>query len=119
MGGDGAESDRNITDELTRFLRDNPGAPVVDNIAVALKDPRRKAKRRTDLLLACLIVVVVLELLHFVTPWGKTDMITNLDDAIERGRWTLAAVNAAVLLLCVLLFIPLPYVLLRSIRRQA
>ena len=78
---------------------------MVDNIAVALKDPRRKAKRRTDLLLACLIVVVVLELLHFVTPWGKTDMITNLDDAIERGRWTLAAVNAAVLLLCVLLFI--------------
>jgi len=119
MGGDGVESDRNITDELTRFLRDNPGAPVVDNIAAALKDTRRKKKRRTDLLLACLIVVVALELLHFMTPWGKTDMITNLDDAIERGRWDLAAVNAAVLLLCVLLLIPLPYVLLRSIQRRA
>ena len=44
-------------------------------------------------------------------------MITNLDNAIERGRWALAAANAAVLLLCVLLLIPLPYVLLRSIRR--
>jgi len=65
MGGDGVDSDRNITDELTRFLRDNPGAPVVDNIAVALKDTRRKKKRRTDLLLACLIVVVALELLPF------------------------------------------------------
>jgi len=118
MGGDGVESDRNITDELTRFLRDNP-APVVDNIAAALKDTRRKKKRRTDLLLACLIVVVALELLHFMTPWGKTDMITNLDDAIERGRWDLAAVNAAVLLLCVLLLIPLPYVPLRSIQRRA
>ena len=114
MGGDGVDSDRNITDELTRFLRDNAGAPLVDNIAVALKDPRRKAKRRTDLLLACLIVVVTIELLHFVTPWGRTD---NLSDAIEHGRWAHAAVNAAVFLLCVLLFIPLPYVLLRSIRR--
>ena len=72
MGGDGVESDRNITDELTRFLRDNPGAPVVDNIAAALKDTRPKAQRRTDLLLACLIVVVAIELLHFVTPWGIT-----------------------------------------------
>ena len=68
MGGDGVESDRNITDELTRFLRDNPGAPAVDNIAAALKDTRPKAQRRTDLLLACLIVVVALELLHFMTP---------------------------------------------------
>jgi hypothetical protein len=113
---DGAESDRKLTDELTRYLRDNPGAPVVDNIAAALKDTRPKAQRRTDLLLACLIVVVALELLHFVTPWGKTDIISNLGDAIEHGRWALAAVNAAVLLFCVLLLIPFPYVLLRSIR---
>jgi hypothetical protein len=89
---------------------------VVD---IALKDPRRKAKRRNDLLLACLIVVVAIELLHFVTPWGRTDVISNLGDAIEDGDWAAAAVNAAVFLLCVLLFIPLPYVLLRSIRRRA
>jgi hypothetical protein len=119
MGGDGVESDRKITDELTRFLRDNSGAPVADNIAAALKDTRPKAQRRTDLLFACLIVVVAIELLHFVSPWGKTDIISNLGDAIEHGRWAHAAVNAAVLLLCVLLFIPLPYVLLRSIRRRA
>ena len=119
MGADGAESDRRITDKLTRFLRDNPDVPAVDDHAAAPKNPRQKAQRRTDLLLACLIVVVAVELLHFVTPWRKTDMITNLDDAIERGRWAVAAVNAAVLLLCVLLLIPLPYVLLRSIRRQS
>jgi hypothetical protein len=117
MEKDGAERDQLITDELTRFLRDNPSAPVVDNIAAALKDPRQKMKRRTDLLLACLIVVVAIQLLHFMTPWGRTDIISNLGDAIEHGRWANAAVNAAVLLLCVLLLILLPYVLLRSIRR--
>jgi hypothetical protein len=116
MAGDPVELDRSITDELTRFLRDNPDAPVVDDHAAAPKDSRPKARRGTDLLFACLIVVVAVELLHFVTPWGKTDMISNLDDAIERGRWAYAAMNAAVLLFCVLLFIPLPYVLLRSIR---
>jgi hypothetical protein len=92
---------------------------VVDDRGAAPKDSRPKAQRRTDLFLACLIVVVAVELLHFVTPWGKTDMISNLDDAIERGRRALAAGNAAVFLLCVLLFIPLPYVPLRSSRRRA
>jgi hypothetical protein len=113
------EPDSRITDELTRSLRDNPDARVVDDHVAVPKDPRPKAQKRTDLLLACLIVVVAVELLHFVTPWGKTDMISNLDDAIESGRWALAAVNATVLLICVLLLIPLPYVLLRSIRGGA
>jgi hypothetical protein len=115
----GVEWDRSITDELTRFLRDNPDARVVDDHAAAPEDPRRKAERRTDLLLACLIVVVAVGLLHFVTPFGKTDMISNLVYAIEGSDWAAAALNAAVLLICGGLLVPLPYVLLRSIRGRA
>ena len=82
---DGAERDRSITDELTRFLRDDPDARVVDDQTAAPEDPRRKAERRTDLLLACLMVVVALGLLHFVTPWGETDTISILVDGFEDG----------------------------------
>jgi hypothetical protein len=126
MGTDGAERHRRITDELTRFLiRDNPDARVVDNRAAAPEhaaapqDTQGKAIRKTDLLLACLIVVVAVGLLHVATPWGKADPISGLVYAIVSGDWAAAALSTAVLLLCVLLLIPLPYVLLRSIRRRA
>jgi len=113
---DGAERDRSITEELTRFLGDNPDARVVDDQTAAPEDPRRKAERRTDLLLACRMVVVALGLLHFVTPWGETDTISILVDGFEDGDWAAAALSAAVLLICGCLLVPLPYVLLRSIR---
>jgi hypothetical protein len=116
---DGAERDRRMTDELTRFLRDKPDARVVDDQAAAAEDPRRKAERRTDLLLACLIVVVALGLLHFVTPWGDTDTISILVYGVEDGDWAAAALNAAVLLICGCLLVPLPYMLLRFIRGRA
>ena len=116
---DGAERDRSITDELTRFLRDSPDARVVDDHAAAPEDPRRKAETRTDLLLACLIVVVAVGLLHFVTPWGETDTISILVYGVEDGDWAAAALNVAVLLICGCLLVPLPYVLLRSIRGRA
>jgi hypothetical protein len=75
----GVERDRRITDELTRFLiRDNPDRRVADAYAAAPEEPRRKVGRRTDLLLACLIVVIAFGLLHFVTPWGETDTINRL-----------------------------------------
>jgi hypothetical protein len=126
VGTDGAERDRRITDELTRFLiRDNPDARVVVDHVAAPKDaagPRdpthRKAERKTDLLLACLIVVVAVGLLHVATRWGETDPISGLVYVIASGDWTAAALSATVLLICGLLLIPLPYVLLRSIRRR-
>jgi hypothetical protein len=126
MGTDGAERHRRITDELTRFLiRDNPDARVVDNRAAAPEhaaapqDTQGKAIRKTDLLLACLIVVVAFGLLHFVTPWGEMDVISGLTHAIERGEWSAAALRFAVLVVCAGLVVPLPYVLLRYIRGRA
>jgi len=67
----------------------------------------------------CLIVVVAVGLLHFVTPWGETDTISILVYGVEDGDWAAAALNAAVLLICGCLLVPLPYVLLRSIRGRA
>jgi hypothetical protein len=126
MERDGAERDQRITDELTRFLRDNPDARVVcdhaaapENAGAPQDSTHRKAESKTDLLLACLIVVIAVGLLHFVTPWGKTDPISGLVYAIVSGDSAAAALSAAVLLICGLLLIPFPYVLLRSIRRRA
>jgi len=114
---DGTDRGR-ITDGLTRFLRDNPDARVLDN-QPAPQGPRRKPERRTDLLLACLMVVVAVGLLHFATPWGVTDTISHLVYAIEDGDWAAAALNAAVFLISAGLLVPLPYVLLRSIRSRS
>jgi hypothetical protein len=80
MERDRAERDQRITDELTRFLiRDNPDAPRVvrdhaaapENAAAPQDPTHRKAESKTDLLLACLIVVVAVGLLHFVIPWAR------------------------------------------------
>jgi hypothetical protein len=121
----GVEPDRRITDELTRFLiRDNPDGRVADGRvadghAAAPEEPRRKAARRTDLLLACLIVVIAFGQLHFVTRWGERDTISRLIYAIVSGDWGAAVLSAAVLLICGCLLVPLPYVVLRSIRGRA
>jgi hypothetical protein len=119
----GVERDRRITDELTRFLiRDNPDERVADGRladAPEPEEPRREVGRRTDLLLACLIVVVAFGLLHFVTPWGETDTISRLIYAVVNGDWSAAVLSAAVLLICGCLLVPLPYVVLRSIRDRA
>jgi hypothetical protein len=121
----GVERDRRITDELTRFLiRDNPDRRVADGrvadaYAAAPEEPRRKVGRRTDLLLACLIVVIAFALLHFVTPWGEKDTINRLIYSIVSGDWSAAVLSAAVLLICGCLLVPLPYVVLRSIRERA
>jgi hypothetical protein len=70
VGTDGAERDRRITDELTRFIRDNPDARVVvDHVAApkdagAPRDPTHRKAKKPDVLLACLIVVVAVGLLH-------------------------------------------------------
>jgi hypothetical protein len=116
----GIEHDRGITDELTRFLiRDNPDGRMADDHAAAPEDPRRTPGRRTDLLLACLIVVIVFGLLHFVTSWGETDTLSSLVYAIVSGDWGAAALSVAVLLICGYLLVPLPYVVLRAIRGRA
>jgi hypothetical protein len=116
----GVKHDRRITDELTRFLiHDNPDGRAADDHAAAPEDPRRTAGKRTDLLLACLIVVIVFGLLHFVTSWGETDTLSSLVYAIVSGDWGAAALSAAVLLICGCLLVPLPYVVLRSIRGRA
>jgi hypothetical protein len=121
----GVERDRRITDELTRFLiRDNPDEHVADGrvadaYAAAPQEPRPKVGRRTDLLLACLIVVIAFGLLHFVTPWGETDTISRLIYAIVSGDWSAAVLSAAVILICGCLIVPLPYVVLRSIRGRS
>jgi hypothetical protein len=67
---------------------------------VARDNPRRKVGRAIDLLLACLIVIMPVGLLHFVTAWGETDTISLLVHDIERGRWAGAVLYGAVLLLC-------------------
>jgi hypothetical protein len=120
-----AEQDRGAADEWDRiavgvrdFLRDDPDARVVDKHAAAPDKPRRKLNS-TDLLLACLIVVVAFGLLHFVTPWGEMDVISGLTHAIERGEWSAAALRFAVLVVCAGLVVPLPCVLLRYIRGRA
>jgi hypothetical protein len=122
-----AEQDRSAADEWDRsgagellldFLRDDPDARVVDKRAAAPAEPRRKPNS-TDLLLACLIVVVAFGLLHFVTPWGQMDVISGLAHAIERGEWSAVAFRFAVLVVCAGLVVPLPCVLLRYIRGRA
>jgi hypothetical protein len=100
------------------FLRDDPDVRAVDKHAAARDEPRWKLNS-TDLLLACLIVVVAFGLLHFVTPWGEMDVISGLTHAIERGDWSVAALRFAVLVVCAGLVVPLPYVLLRYIRGRA
>jgi len=100
------------------FLRDDPDVRAVDKHAAARDEPRWKLNS-TDLLLACLIVVVAFGLLHFVTPWGEMDVISDLTHAIERGDWSVAALRFAVLVVCAGLVVPLPYVLLRYIRGRA
>jgi hypothetical protein len=71
------EQDRSAADEWDRiaagvraFLRDGADVRAVDEHAAARDEPRWKLNS-TDLLLACLIVVVAFGLLHFVTPWGE------------------------------------------------
>ena len=120
----GAEEDRIAADEWDRiaagvrdFLRDDPDVRAVDKHAAARDGPRWKLNS-TDLLLACLIVVVAFGLLHFVTPWGEMDVISGLVHAVERGEWS-AAFRFAVLVVCAGLVVPLPYVLLRRIRGRA
>ena len=116
----GVERDRRITEELTRYLiRDDPTRRAGDDHLAAPEDPRRTAERRTDLLLASLIVVIAVGLLHFVTPWGATDTISRLFYAIVSGDWGAAVLSAAVLFICGCLLVPLPYVVLRSIRGRA
>jgi len=142
------KQDRRITDELGRssaadeqiksYLRDNPDVRVVkgfraapdlaenpppdDGKSAAGKATETRPRQkwdRIDLALACLIVVVAFGLLHFLTPLGETDTITSLVRAVELDRWGLAAVDAAVLLVSGLLFIPLAYLMLRYIRGRA
>lgn len=84
--------------------------------AVARDDPRRKVGRAIDLLLACLIVIMPVGLLHFVTAWGETDTISLLVHDIERGRWAGAVLYGAVLLLCGGLPVWIVYALLRAVR---
>ena len=91
---------------------------AVDKHAAARDEPRWKLNS-TDLLLACLIVVVAFGLLHFVTPWGEMDVISGLVHAVERGEWSATAFRFAVLIVCAGLVVPLPYVLLRRIRGRA
>ena len=119
------EQDRSAADEWDRiaagvraFLRDGADVRAVDEHAAARDEPRWKLNS-TDLLLACLIVVVAFGLLHFVTPWGEMDVISGLVHAIERGEWSAAALRFAVLVVCAGLVVPLPYVLLRYIRGRA
>ena len=113
------EWDRSAANELLRdFLRAGPDARVVDERAAARDEPSRMPNS-TDLLLACLIVVVAFGLLHFVTPWGEMDVISGLVRAIERGEWSAAALRFAVLVVCAGLVVPFPYVLLRRIRGRA
>ncbi len=98
---------------------ENPEALITrhdDIAAVPRDDPRRKVGRAIDLLLACLIVIVPVGLLHFVTAWGETDTISLLVRDIERGRWAGAVLNGAVLLLCGGLPVWLVYALLRAVR---
>jgi hypothetical protein len=120
-----AEQDRSAADEWDRiaagvcdFLRVDPDVRAVDKHAAARDEPRRKLNS-TDLLLACLIVVVAFGLLHFVTPWGEMDVISSLVHAVERDEWSAAAFRFAVLVVCAGLVVPLPYVLLRRIRGRA
>jgi hypothetical protein len=108
------ERDRSVTDGLTRFLRDHPGA-LVDEPTPAPKEPVRSTFWR-DLLISCLIVGVAVALLHFATPIGAIDTISNLIRAIELGDWAGAALDGIVVVVCLALLVPLPYVLLRAIR---
>ena len=119
------EQDRSAADEWDRiaagvraFLRDGADVRAVDEHAAARDEPRWKLNS-TDLLLACLIVVVAFGLLHFVTPWGEMDVISGLVHAVERGEWSAAALRFAVLVVCAGLVVPFPYVLLRRIRGRA
>ena len=79
-------------------------------------DPRRKVGRAIDLLFACLIVIVPVGLLHFVTAWAKTDTISLFFRDIGRGTWAGAALEATVLLLCAGMPVWLVYAVLRAVR---
>ena len=112
--------ERTLAEELIDdIFRENLDAFITrhDEIAaVPRDDPRRKVGRAIDLLLACLIVIVPVGLLHFVTAWGEADTINLLFRDIERGTWAGVALDGTVLLLCGGLPVWLVYAVLRAVR---